>query len=118
MQLPHFSCSNRAHRDNRTHRMGSHPAFAAGYTKGRCQETGQTLQMALSALSGPLCAAQHVGFGLLGLEWPLLPVWYETFAYAAKVGLVRILPVRDPRREGRVSQIRAPGRGSASSLFC
>mgnify|MGYP007124655682 CR=1 FL=1 len=44
-----------------------------------------TLQMPLSAQSRPWCVAQHVGFGLIGLEWPLLPVWHGTFADAAKV---------------------------------
>ena len=31
--------------------LGSLPLFAAGYTKGGCRETGQTLQMSLSAHS-------------------------------------------------------------------
>ena len=39
--------------------------------------------MSLSAHSRPWCVAQHAGFGLRGLEWPLLPVWHETFADAA-----------------------------------
>ena len=33
--------------------MGSHPAFAACYTKGRCRETRQTLQIPLSASFSP-----------------------------------------------------------------
>ncbi len=44
-----------------------------------------TLQSTLSAHSGPWCAAQHGGFGLLRLEWPLLQFWHRTFADAAKV---------------------------------
>lgn len=35
--------------------------------------------------SEPWCAAQHVSFVLLGLEWPLLSVSHGTLANAAKV---------------------------------
>mmetsp|Transcript_28897 Transcript_28897/g.55102 ORF Transcript_28897/g.55102 Transcript_28897/m.55102 type:complete len:228 (-) Transcript_28897:873-1556(-) len=53
------SCCVRMQRKNRTHRLGSQPAFAACYTNGRYWETRKTLQSPLSAQSDHISADNY-----------------------------------------------------------
>lgn len=81
--MQHIPCCKRTQHKIRTSAVGSHPAFAAHCTKGRCRETGRALQSPFPAQSCRWRLVQHSRALNVSLEWRLSCFWQGAFAGAA-----------------------------------